>query len=318
MGQAEGHGCRSLAMSRLQWRVLCLVALVLWGCSEFPGEPPQLGRHTYSSALSAEPCPLGGRPGPGGISNEEQTKHGIKYTVRTPANYNPDLLHPLLMVYAPAGSSRFRSERLTGLTFEATTAGFVVAYADSRRLSLTVIPDLGTIPRLIAKKWCVDERRVYLTGHSDGGTVALALALLDETRHIPTAVAPSAAGFRRTDLETFPCPETLSALIMHSANDHLFPGYGAETTAWLAACNECRSRSVEKDENGCRGLLGMSGKQQNSYTVKEQAPIDSGPRSIRLSCRSLWILIAPCARSDLRSGVVPAPSSCYLSTAGPR
>lgn len=264
VGQAERHGCRSLSMSRLQWRVLGLVAFVLWGCSELPGEPPQLGRHTYSSAPGTEPCPLGERPGPGGISNDEQTEHGIKYAVRTPANYKPGALHPLLMVYAPAGSSRFRSERLTGLTFEATVAGFVVAYADSRRLSLKVIPELGTVPRLIAKKWCVDERRVYLTGHSDGGTVALALALLDETRHIPTAVAPSAAGFRRADLETFPCPDTLSALIMHSANDHLFPGYGAEMSAWLAACNECRSRSVEKDENGC---VAYSGCRANSKTL---------------------------------------------------
>jgi len=198
------------------------------------------------------------------VSNDEQTEHGIKYAVRTPANYNPGILHPLLMVYAPAGSSRFRSERLTDLTFTATAAGFVVAYADSRRLSLEVIPELGTIPRLIATKWCVDERRVYLTGHSDGGTVALALALLDETRHIPTSVAPSAAGFRQIDLETFSCPKTLSALIMHSANDHLFPGYGTETAAWLAACNKCQSRSVEKDENGC---IAYSGCRTNSKTI---------------------------------------------------
>lgn len=264
MRQAERHGCRPILMSRLRCWVLCLVVLVLWGCSELPGEPPQLGRHRYSNDLSAEPCPLGERSGPGGGSNDEQTERGIKYMVRTPANYNPDILHPLLMVYAPAGSSRFRSERLTDLTFAATTAGFVVAYADSRRLSLEVIPELGTIPRLIAKKWCVDEGRVYLTGHSDGGTVALALALLDETRHIPTAVAPSAAGLRRTDLETFSCPEALSVLIMHSANDHLFTGYGAEAASWLAACNECQSGSVEKDENGC---VAYSGCRTNSKTI---------------------------------------------------
>ena len=253
MGQAERRCCRPISLSRLQYRVLCLVVFVLWGagCSELPGEPPKLGRHTYSNDPSVEPCPLGERSGHGGMSNDEQTEHGITYAVRTPANYNPGILHPLLMVYAPAGSSRLRSERLTNLTFTATTAGFVVAYADWRRLSLEIIPELGTIPRLIAKKWCVDERRVYMTGHSDGGTVALALALLDETRHIPTAVAPSAAGFRRADLETFSCPETLPTLIMHSANDHLFPGYGAEAAAWLASCNKCQSRLVDRDENGC-------------------------------------------------------------------
>ena len=218
----------------------------------------------YSNGPSAEPCPLGERSGPGGMSNDEQTQRGITYAVRTPANYNPSSLHPLLMVYAPAGSSRFGSERFTNLTFEATTAGFVVAYADARRLSLEVIPELGAIPRLIAKKWCVDERRVYLTGHSEGGTVALALALLDETRHIPTAVAPSAAGFRRADLETFSCPETLSALILHSADDHLFPGYGAEAAAWLAACNECQSGSIDTAENGC---MAYSGCAANSKTI---------------------------------------------------
>ena len=253
MRQAQRPYCRPISLSRLQYWLLCLIVFALWGagCSELPGEPPQLGQHVYGTDLSTGPCPLGERSGLGGMKNDEQTEHGIKYTVRTPANYDSGILHPLLMVYAPAGSSRFRSERLTDLTVEATTAGFVVAYADARRLSLEVISELGTIPQRIAKKWCVDERRVYLTGHSDGGTVALALALLDETRHIPAAVAPSAAGFRRTDLETFSCPATLSALILHSANDHLFPGYGAETAAWLAACHQCRAGSVEKDENGC-------------------------------------------------------------------
>ena len=266
MGQEARSYCHPILMGRLQYRVLCLVVFVLWGagCSELPGEPPKLGRHTYSNDPSAELCPLGERSGHGGMSNDEQTEHGITYAVRTPANYNPKILHPLLIVYAPAGSSRFRSERLTNLTFEATTAGFVVAYADARRLSLEIISELGTIPRLIAKKWCVDERRVYLTGHSDGGTVALALALLDETRHIPTAVAPSAAGFRRADLETFSCPETLPALIMHSANDHLFPGYGAEVATWLASCNKCQSRLVDRDENGC---MAYSGCPANSKTI---------------------------------------------------
>ena len=267
MGQAERRYGRPILMSRLQYRVLCLVVFVLWGagCSELPGEPPKLGRHMYSNGPSAEPCPLGERSGPGGMSNDEQTQRGITYAVRTPANYNPSVLHPLLMVYAPAGSSRFGSERLTNLTFEATTAGFVVAYADARRLSLEIIPELGAIPRLIAKKWCVDERRVYLTGHSDGGTVAPALALLDETRHIPTAVAPSAAGFRRADLETFSCPETLSALILHSAADHLFPGYGADTAAWLAACNECQSGSIDTDENGCMAYSGCAANRKTIY-----------------------------------------------------
>jgi len=122
VGQAERRDCRPILIGRLQCWVLCLVTLVLWGCFELPAEPPKLGQHEYSHALNTGPCPLGERSGPGGVSNDERTEHGIKYTVRTPANYNPGIFHPLLMVYAPAGSSRFRSERLTDLTFEATSS----------------------------------------------------------------------------------------------------------------------------------------------------------------------------------------------------
>ncbi len=150
--RCSGSAGNAASLGRFQGYVLGGVVLALWavGCSERPSEPPPLGRYAYSSALSPGPCPLGERRGPGGVSENEQTKHGIKYMVRTPANYNPGTLHPLLMVYAPAGSSRFRSERLTDLTFEATAAGFIVAYADSRRLSLAVIPEVrsrGLLPK---------------------------------------------------------------------------------------------------------------------------------------------------------------------------
>ena len=231
-------------------------ACVLAGCLEFKGDPPELGNYIYDPDQSVTRCVLGERQGKGGVTNDEQSESGIIFSVRTPANYDPTVSHPLLMVYAPAGSSRFRSERFTDLTFAATAAGFVVAYADARRLSLGVIPDLGTIPQLIAKKWCIDEKRIYLTGHSDGGTVALALALLDETRHIPAAIAPSAAGFTKADLETFSCPDSLSAMILHSADDQLFPGFGAEIASWLAACNGCQEHPGEKDENGCMTYSG--------------------------------------------------------------
>lgn len=244
-------------LSNFFFVLLILVsAFGLTGCLEFRGDPPELGHYAYGPDQSVTTCALDERQGRGGVTNDEHTESGIEFSVRTPANYDPTRSHPLLMVYAPAGSSRFRSERFTDLTFEATSAGFVMAYADARRLSLDVIADLGTMPQLIAKKWCIDEQRIYLTGHSDGGTVALALALLDETRHIPAAIAPSAAGFTKTDLETFSCPDVLPAMILHSADDQLFPGFGAEIASWLAACNGCQEHPGEKDENGCMTYSG--------------------------------------------------------------
>lgn len=238
-----------------------VLGLCLTGCPGLDGRPagsnPALGHYAYptdASNTAADDCPSGRRDGPAGASNDEHTADDITYAVRTPANYDPSILHPLLMVYAPAGTNRFRSERLTGLTFEATAAGFVVAYADARRLSLPVIAELGRIPRWIGERWCVDEKRVYMTGHSDGGTVSLALGLLDGKHIRPAGVAPSGAGMRHADLTTMQCPDRLPALILHGAEDRLFPGYGAEAAAWLATCHACRLEDAlpEPDAHGCR------------------------------------------------------------------
>lgn len=249
-------------MHRPAIRVLgILLGFSLAGCPGLDGRPtdsePALGSYAYppdASDTDSASCPLGRRDGPTGASNDERTEDGIAYAVRTPANYDPSVLHPLLMVYAPARTSRFRSERLTGLTFEATAAGFIVAYADARRLSLPVVAQLESIPRRIGERWCVDAKRVYMTGHSDGGTVSLALGLLDGEHGRPAGVAPSGAGIRHADLTTMQCPDRLSALILHGAEDRLFPGYGAEAAAWLATCHACRVEDTlpEPDEHGCR------------------------------------------------------------------
>lgn len=195
-------------------------------------------------------CAPGTRPGPAGVTNGESTSYGIDYNVRTPSNYDPTIAHPLLMVYAPARANEARSEKMTGLTFEATAAGFIVAYADHPNLSPTTTVQLGTIPGLIAKKWCVDENRIFLTGHSDGGTVAMALAFIGGTKPFPAAIAPSAAGIRGTDLRDRKCPDPVSVMVMHSKNDHLFPGYGEESSWWWAFCNKC-SPVPKKMDNGC-------------------------------------------------------------------
>jgi polyhydroxybutyrate depolymerase len=221
------------------------------------GESTKLGTASYDMAKTQLRCESGAKPGEAGDSNGESTGEGIKFNVRTPLNYDPGIAHPLLMVYAQAGSNRTRTEKTTGLTLEATTAGFIVAYADHPELSPTSTIELGTIPGLVAKKWCVDQQRVFLTGHSDGGTTTMALAFMAGTKHIPTAIAPSAAGISYQDLQNRKCPEPLPVMIMHSANDHLFPKYGVEVSGWWAACNQC-DPIPEKMDNGCLAYSGCA------------------------------------------------------------
>jgi polyhydroxybutyrate depolymerase len=231
-----------------------LITLTLF-FSEDNDEFSQMGNASYSGDKIHARCDADTHPGESGAFNGESTGEGIKYNVRMPLNYDSTIAHPLLMVYSPAKSNRAKTEKMTGLTLKATTAGFIVAYADHPELSPTSTIELSTIPGLIAKKWCVDEKRIFLTGHSDGGTAAMALAFMAGTKHIPDAIAPSAAGIDYQDLRDRKCPKPIPVMIMHSANDHLFPKYGVQSSGWWAACNKCEP-IPEKIKNGCMAYSG--------------------------------------------------------------
>ncbi len=227
--------------------IVVFAMTLLAGCSE----PVQLGTAVYRQDAGTARCEKGSRPGAAGITNLEETAKEVPYNVRTPQNYDPTIAHPLLVVYAAAGNNRYETEGLTGLTTEATAHGFIVAYPDHLRLSLPVLEELATIPALIARKWCIDEKRVYLTGQSDGGMAAEAIAFLPKTRGTAAAIAPSGAGVNGKDLAEYNCPEPLPVMVMHSKNDTVFPGYGAEAARWWAACNRCAPTPAPPDKNGC-------------------------------------------------------------------
>ena len=224
-----------------------------------------LGEAVYAVDDNTRRCEPGTKPGPAGASNDEKTSAGIRYMVKTPANYNSNMAHPLLMVYAPGGRNRYESENYIYITQEATAAGFIVAYADNRRLSPEAIEELAEIPGLIEKKWCIDKKRIFLTGHSDGGTVAMGIAFLKGTKHIPAAIAPSAVGIRGEDLKGQSCPKPLPVMVMHSSRDSLFPGYGKEAIQWWATCNGCDTASPVKDSDGCVTYKGCKNNVTTSY-----------------------------------------------------
>ena len=114
-----------------------------------------------------------------------------------------------------------------------------MVYTDHKQLNISTIEQLGAIPGLVAKEWCVDESRVSATGHSDGGTASLMLAVIEKTKNVPATIAPSAAGVTDKDLEAYQCHAPIPVMIMHGKNDKLFPGWGAQTSAWWAGCNHC-------------------------------------------------------------------------------
>lgn len=210
-----------------------------------------LSETVYAGSTDTRQCDSGTKSGHTGASNDEKTSAGIRYMVKTPANYNATIAHPLLMVYAPARTNRYESEDFVHLTQEATAAGFIVAYADHRTMTPKSIEELAEIPGLIEQKWCIDKKRIFLTGHSDGGTTAMAIAFINGARHIPAAIAPSAMGIRGEDLKAYQCPNPLPVMVMHSSQDTLFPGYGKEAIQWWAVCNGCDPTPPVKDADGC-------------------------------------------------------------------
>ena len=223
------------------------------GMKDVEAVPPAyvLREAAYLVSNAARQCEPGTKSGRAGVSDDEKTAAGIRYMVKTPAHYDATVAHPLVMVYAPARTNRYASEDFVHLTQEATTAGFIVAYADHRTMSPKAIEELAAIPGLIEKKWCVDHKRIVLTGHSDGGTTAMAIAFLDGTKHIPAAIAPSAMGIRGGDLKAYQCPNPLPVMLLHSSQDTLFPGYGKEAIQWWASCNGCDASPPVKDADGC-------------------------------------------------------------------
>jgi polyhydroxybutyrate depolymerase len=207
-----------------------------------------LSEAAYTNELSATGCAPGSKPGKTGASDDEKTADGIHFAVRTPTNYNDTIAHPLLMVYAPAGRDRSEAEEHTYLTKEATMAGFIIAYADHRGLSPEAVVQLAEIPKLIEQKWCIDKKRIFLTGHSDGGTIAMATAFYNGTKHIPAAIAPSAVGMREEDLADRNCVKPTPVMLMHSSRDKLFPNFGKEAIEWWAKCNKCTTKTYSVND----------------------------------------------------------------------
>ncbi len=231
------------------------LALLAMLCACGPAKV-DLGQADYAALALPTQCAAAV---PSGASNEIATPGELRISVRTPANYDASLAHPLLVVYPAAGQNRHASEKYLGLTRDATARGFIVAYPDHRPLKLKTFDVLGEVPATVAKNWCVDPRRVWLAGHSDGGTAASALVFLGKSSLPVTGIVASAAGLRAEDLRAYACPAPRSVMVIHGTKDKLFPPpqYGRDAAHWWGQCNRCESKTIAAN-NGCIEYVGCA------------------------------------------------------------
>lgn len=116
---------------------------------------------------------------------------------------------------------------------------------------------LGEIAEDVVGQWCIDARQIFLAGHSDGATAALALTLDIPMTPRPAALLLSGAGWTVPELEEVGCAAPTPVLIAHGSQDRHFPGYGKPLAQWFATCNRCKSYGVS-DENGCTQFFGCA------------------------------------------------------------
>ena len=235
------------------WRhhLIAALALLLGACTRTP-DPADDSRMNYRYPADLKvSCPTGSLSAIPAEDGQRINAAQFSYQVRTPANYDARFAHPLLVVYAPAGASAGQTERLMKLTATATGHGFIVTYVDHRPMSKRNVLGLGGVSRSVAEHWCVDARQVFHAGHSDGGTVAAALALLPQASAGVQGIAVSAAGFQKQDLEEMHCRAPIPVMIMHGSQDKLFPGWGREAAQWWAQCNGCKAPVHDPDKSGC-------------------------------------------------------------------
>ena len=225
------------------------LALLSAGCAE--REPIETGAFDYEAGAVGWPRCESPKQAVKGPDPEIRTAAGARVVVKTPANYRPEIAHPLIVLYAPGGQSSREAEGFYDITTEATAKGFIVAVAEDRRPLPENIVDLATVPTEVAKNWCIDETRIFATGHSNGGLYSNAVAFFPEARGAFRAIAPSAAGIRKQDFETYSCPKPMPVLIYHGRFDMAFSGWGRGAAEWWAKCNGCEGEQPLDSLEGC-------------------------------------------------------------------
>jgi polyhydroxybutyrate depolymerase len=155
------------------------------------------------------------------------------YLVHLPASYSKDKTWPVVLVFHGGGGNGEQMEKMTGFSRKADRAGFIAVYPNgtglwqNRFLTWNAgnccawayenrIDDVGFIRALIKqikKDYTVDERRIYVTGISNGGMMSYRLAC--ELSDRIAAIGPVAGA---QNIDCMPA-QPVSVIILHGTAD---------------------------------------------------------------------------------------------------
>ncbi|HJL14451.1 MAG TPA: PHB depolymerase family esterase [Sandaracinaceae bacterium LLY-WYZ-13_1] len=231
----------------------------------------------------------GGRDGPVGRRLHTLTHDGLLRTtyLHVPEAYDPSEGTMLVLNFHGFSSADWQQALLTRMGEEADARGFVVAYPQGVAVSWNAgdccgtawadaVDDVGFVEALIdelSEAYCIDPRRIFATGMSNGGFFSHRLAC--ELSERIAAIAP-VAGVLGVEPESCAPPRPVPVWQFHGTEDGLVPYEGGtpvvpelgaglvfrsvdETMAHWAARDGCESTTTPFYENGDVTCVGWDG-----------------------------------------------------------
>jgi polyhydroxybutyrate depolymerase len=224
------------------------------------------------SATSAAPPPPGcGRPAP--KSGARRVRVGSRertYTLVVPESYRPDAPHPLVLGLHGSGGKGSGARAQLGLERAAPESALFV-YPDGIKGGWDLASpaadnrDVAFFDALlleITNAACVDPRRVFVAGFSNGAYMANQLACRrgDRIRAIATHAGggPFETQGRYDEQGRLLCPgKAVAALIVHGASDRaVLPGEGQKSVDHWHNANRCGKGRRPGPHAACEALDG--------------------------------------------------------------
>ena len=201
-----------------------------------------------------------------------------EYILHIPKSYQGDTKVPLVLDFHGLTSNAGSQMSVSGWREKADAEGFIVAFPNGLSNSWNGgdyccgrsrsgnVDDVGfarAVVKDIQAKGCVDQRKIYATGLSNGGSMSHRLAC--DAADVFVAVAPVSQSFAYENESSCKPDRPITVVDFRATNDNLvpyngglFPGAKASINSWLAvqSCDgspESTHSGVCETYSGCKG-----------------------------------------------------------------
>lgn len=175
-----------------------------------------------------------------GQSNQRISVNGVtrEYILYVPRSYNGSSHVPLMLDFHPLSSSSTYQRNNSGTAGVADREGFIVAYPQgidnswnigpccTRERTVDDVAFARAVVEQVSARACVDDKRVYATGYSNGGGMSYKLAC--DAADTFAAVAPAAFDM----IEEMACTPSrpVSVFSFRGRRDFIVPYNGGRST----------------------------------------------------------------------------------------